>query len=106
MNDLIQQLRDSFSVAELRPAALDPIMPLSPGHLGLALASGLLDGSLLLADGRQAVVRGVCDKEEYELSREDKKLGSSTVTTIKLAEKARLVIRVLDQNGNLEEYSN
>lgn len=108
----INQLRQEWGGEKpFRPAVLDPILPLSPGHLGLALASGLLDGRLTLASGRQAVVRGVSSKEEYEIetdaTRENGRDGAKhTTTTTRWGEKAKLVIRVLDQDGNITEYQN
>lgn len=108
----IEALRNEWGrEKQLRPAVLDPILPLSPGHLGLALASGMLDGRLTLANGKTVVVRGVSSKEEYDIeadaNRENGLHGTKQTTTVtKRGEKAKLVIRVLDQDGNITEYQN
>lgn len=92
------------------PAIARPILPLSIGHLGLALASGCLDGRLWLSDGRPAVVRAIAQKAEVELSAEHSRetvAGSVVVTKeVVTGEKASLRIRVLTQDGCIEEWSN
>lgn len=92
------------------PAITRPILPLSIGHLGLALASGCLDGRLRLSDGRQAVVRAIAQKSEVELSADHSRetvAGSVVVTKeVVIGEKASLRIRVLTKDGVIEEFTN
>lgn len=79
------------------------LLPLSPGHTGLALASGALDGRLILADGRPVVIKGVASKSEYEKSSEpgDKK-GTRTAV---IGEKSVFKIKVLDESGKITTYT-
>lgn len=78
--------------------------PLSPGngHRAMLLASGHIDGLICPPDEPPHVIRGTATKEEYVSSRgtsEDDD-GNCTTRTI-ISEKPRLLIRVLDAEGNI-----
>lgn len=88
-----------------------PILPLSPGHLGMVLASGLLDGLITLADGRTVVVKGISQKEQYKLSEETSEIqtksgGTKTTKTEVFSERAALKIKTLDAYGTIITYKN
>lgn len=82
-----------------------PIMPLSPGHLGMVLASGLLDGLLTLASGETVVVKGISQKEGYKASEEVTDLDDGgTQRKIVYSERAILKIRTINQDGEIVQY--
>jgi hypothetical protein len=78
-----------------------PPLPLGKGHLALLLASGQLNG--LVPSDPPHVVRGSSQKEEYiaeQKSEENVETGSVTTTTVK-REKVVLVVRTVDQTGEI-----
>lgn len=83
---------------------IEPIMPLSKGHLTLVLASGMLDGKLELESG-PVVVKAVSMKEQYQKSQHSEMRGGITFRAVVTGEKPGLKLRVLDQNGVITEFS-
>lgn len=93
-----------FRQKQVKPK-LRPVMPLGAGHLGLTLASGLLDGMLEPEGWEKHVIRGVAWKES-ELAKSDKEVDaeSGKVTTTEVyRENIRLKMRVLTLNGEIHE---
>ena len=83
---------------------LEPILPLSTGHLTLCLASVMLDG-LVKLDSGPVVVKAISTKEPYLKSETTELQGAVTIRAIVKGERPKLRIRVLDQSGNITEYT-
>ena len=82
-----------------------PVVPLSPGHLGMVLASGLLDGLITLASGETVVIKGISQKEGYKASEEVTDLDDGgTQRKIVYSERAILKIRTINQDGEIVQY--
>ena len=86
-----------------------PPLPLDKGHLGLILASGMLDGVVEGPHGVH-VVRGGSHKVEYhnkELSTSEVNPDSGAVTTKDVfSQRMVTVIRVVEQDGDILTFSN
>lgn len=86
-----------------------PPLPLDRGHLGLILASGMLDG---VVDGPHGphVVRGSSSKLTYhnkELSGSDENPDTGAVTTKDVfSERMITIIRCVTQDGTIHTFSN
>ena len=81
-----------------------PRPPLSPGngHRAMLLASGHIDGLICPPDEPPHVIRGTAAKDEYVASCDENENDDGSVTTrTVISEKPRLVIRVLDSQGNI-----
>jgi hypothetical protein len=81
-----------------------PRPPLSPGngHRAMLLASRHIDGLICPPDEPPHVIRGTAAKEEYVAScDENEDEDGNTTTRTVISEKPRLVIRVLDSQGNI-----
>jgi hypothetical protein len=81
-----------------------PRPPLSPGigHRAMLLASGHIDGLICPPNEPPHVIRGTAAKEEYVASCNESEDEAGTVTTrTVISERPRLVIRVLDSEGNI-----
>jgi len=81
-----------------------PRPPMSPGigHRAMLLASGHIDGLICPPDQPPHVIRGTAAKDSYvascDTSTDDQ--GNVTTRTV-VSERPRLVIRVLDSEGNI-----
>lgn len=88
-----------------RATKMRPVMPLGAGHIGLTLASGLLDGYLEPAGWEPHVVRGVAYKEP-ELAKDettvDEETGKTTNTKT-YRENIKLKIRAVTSSGDIVE---
>ena len=90
-----------------RPAAgadYRPRPPMSPGigHRAMLLAAGHIDGLICPPDEPPHVVRGTCAKTQYVASRDTSEDDDGNVTTrTVISERPRLVIKVLDSEGNI-----
>ena len=86
-----------------------PPLPLDKGHLGLILASGMLDGVVEGPHGVH-VVRGSSHKVEYhnkEQSTCEEHPETGTVTQNDVfSQRMITVIRVVEQNGEIRTFSN
>ena len=86
-----------------------PPLPLDKGHLGLILASGMLDGVVEGPHGVH-VVRGSSHKVEYhnkEMSTSEVNPDSGAVTTKDVfSQRMITVIRVVEQDGKIQTFSN
>lgn len=86
-----------------------PPLPLDKGHLGLILASGMLDGIVKGPHGVH-VVRGSSHKVEYhnkEQSTNEVNPDSGAVTTKDVfSQRMITVIRVVEQDGSIATFSN
>ena len=86
-----------------------PPLPLDKGHLGLILASGMLDGVVESPHGVH-VVRGSSHKVEYhnkEMSTSEANPESGAVTTKDVfSQRMITVIRVVEQDGKIQTFSN
>ena len=86
-----------------------PPLPLDKGHLGLILASGMLDGVVEGPHGVH-VVRGSSHKVEYhnkEMSTNEVNPDSGAVTTKDVfSQRMITVIRVVEQDGRIFTHSN
>ena len=97
----------------LREVAVPPLqappLPLDKGHLGLILASGMLDGIVAGPHGDH-VVRGSSHKVEYhnkEQSSSDENPDTGTVTTKDVfSQRMVTVIRCVEQDGVIVTFSN
>jgi len=81
-----------------------PRPPMSPGigHRAMLLASGHIDGLICPADEPSHVIRGTAAKDSYVASCDTSTDDSGNVTTrTVISERPRLVIRVLDAEGNI-----
>ncbi|SIO37105.1 hypothetical protein SAMN05444166_4166 [Singulisphaera sp. GP187] len=91
------------------PPPNSPPLPLDKGHLGLILASGMLDGPVEGPYGVH-VVRGSSHKVEYhnkEQSKSESNPDTGAVTTKDVySERMITVIRVVEQNGVIQTFSN
>lgn len=83
---------------------IEPIIPLSKGHLALILASGMLDGRVELESG-PVVVKTISAKDEYQKSQSAEIHGGITFRAVVKGERPSLRIRVLDQSGKITEFS-
>ena len=82
-----------------------PRPPMSPGvgHRAMLLASGHIDGLICPANEPPHVIRGTAAKDKYIAScDEDEDEDGNVTTRTVISERARLVIRVLDSNGNIK----
>lgn len=83
---------------------LTPVLPLGPGHLGLVLASGHLDGLLKPADCEPHVVRGIAYKEDELAKEESTEDDSGKVTTTQtFRQNIKLKIRAVTGDGTMHE---
>lgn len=81
-----------------------PRPPMSPGvgHRAMLLASGFVDGLVCPPNEPPHVIRGTATKDEYVASCNESEDEDGNVTTrTVISEKPRLVIRVLDAQGNI-----
>jgi hypothetical protein len=89
--------------AEQTQSRLRP--PLSPGtgHRAMLLASGHIDGLVCPPDEPPHVIRGTAAKDKYVASCDENEDEDGNVTTrTVISERPRLVIRVLDSEGNIK----
>jgi len=83
-----------------------PRPPMSPGigHRAMLLASGHIDGLICPADEPPHVIRGTAAKDQYVASCDTSTDDNGNVTTrTVISERTRLVIRVLDAQGNITD---
>ena len=81
-----------------------PRPPMSPGigHRAMLLASGHIDGLICPVDEPPHVIRGTAAKDKYVASCDENEDENGNVTTrTVISERPRLVIRVLDSQGNI-----
>jgi hypothetical protein len=95
---------------DVMPMALKrPPLPLDKGHLGLILASGMLDG-VVAGPHESHVVRGSSTKVEYhnkELSKSEEDPETGVVTTKDVfSQRMITIIRCVTPNGSLYMFSN
>jgi hypothetical protein len=95
---------------DVTPMALKrPPLPLDKGHLGLILASGMLDG-VVAGPHESHVVRGSSTKVEYhnkELSKSEEDPETGAVTTKDVfSQRMVTIIRCVTPNGSLYTFSN
>jgi predicted RNA methylase len=95
---------------DVPPLSLErPPLPLDKGHLGLILASGMLDGVVPGPHGPH-VVRGSSMKKEYhnkELSTSEENPDTGAVTTKDVfSQRMITVIRCVTQDGAIHTFSN
>lgn len=85
-----------------------PPLPLDKGHLGLILASGMLDGPVMGPHGVH-IVRGSSHKVEYhnkEASKSEENPDTGAVTTTDVfSQKPVTVIRCVDRRGTIWTFS-
>lgn len=102
LNDKLKQVEDV--------AIASPPLPLSQGHLGLVLASGMLDGVVEGPHGPH-VVRGSSSKIKYHnvaasSSRvTNEETGAVTAKDV-YSERMITTIRTVDDDGTIQTYSN
>jgi hypothetical protein len=81
-----------------------PRPPMSPGigHRAMLLASGHIDGLICPPDEPPHVIRGTATKDKYVASCDENEDENGNLTTrTVISERPRLVIRVLDSQGNI-----
>jgi len=81
-----------------------PRPPMSPGvgHRAMLLASGHIDGLICPRHESPHVIRGTAAKDQYVAScTEDEDDAGNLTTRTVISERPRLVIRVLDSDGNI-----
>ena len=81
-----------------------PRPPMSPGigHRAMLLASGHIDGLICPTNEPPHVIRGTAAKDSYVASSNTSEDDNGNVTTrTVISERPRLVIRVLDSQGNI-----
>lgn len=72
------------------------------GHRAMLLASGHIDGLICPKDEPPHVIRGTAAKDKYVASCDEAEDEDGNVTTRTVySERPRLVIRVLDAEGNI-----
>ena len=85
-------------------AGYRPRPPMSPGigHRAMLLASGHIDGLICPPGEPPHVLRGTATKDEYVAScdQSEDAAGNLTTRTV-ISERTRLVIRVLDSQGDI-----
>jgi len=92
-----------FKASNIKPK-LKPILPLGPGHLGLTLASGYLDGYFEPPGYEPHVVRGIAFKEEQVAKIEQTESDDGKVTTTQtIRENIKLKIRAVTADGVIHE---
>ena len=74
-----------------------PPLPLSDTHRALLLACGVLDGIVEPPGEQPHVVRGTCRKVQHLLRKDT----AEDRTTCLYTERVEIVIRTIDQEGNL-----
>jgi hypothetical protein len=91
------------------PPPMRPPLPLDKGHLGLILASGMLDGPVVGPHGVH-IVRGSSHKVEYhnkEQSTSEENPDSGAVTSRDVfSQRMVTVIRCVDETGVIYTHSN
>jgi Uncharacterised methyltransferase family (DUF6094) len=111
--ELIEKIEQSplaKHLTEVQPRAIPrPPLPLDRGHLGLILASGILDGVVESPHGPH-VVRGSSTKVEYynreaSDSTEDPETGAVTTRDV-YSQKMVTIIRCVTADGTLHTFSN
>ena len=81
-----------------------PRPPMSPGigHRAMLLASGHIDGLICPPDEPPHVIRGTAAKDKYVAACDENEDEDGNVTTrTVISERSRLVIRVLDSEGDI-----
>lgn len=105
-----QEVIDSVSAArfmqlfnrKIKRAKMEPLLPLGPGHLGLTLASGMLDGYFAPQGWEPHVVRGVAYKENQKVSSDTTTDDNGKTTTTEVhRENIKLQIRALRSDGTI-----
>lgn len=92
-----------FEPTRPRPR-MRPVLPLGPGHLGLTLASGFLDGFFEPPGWEPHVLRGIAYKENQLAKEESTESAEGTVTETKtFRENIKLKIRAIDGAGTIRE---
>lgn len=92
-----------FENSKTRPK-LKPVLPMGPGHLGLTLASGYLDGLLKPAGSEPHVTRGIAYKEDELAKTEESEDDEGAVTTTKtFRQNMKLKLRAITANGIIHE---
>ena len=72
------------------------------GHRAMLLASGHIDGLICPPDEPPHVIRGTAAKDQYVASSDENQGEDGSVTTrTVISERTRLVIRILDSQGNI-----
>lgn len=100
-SSLLKPFTESRKVAKLRP-----VLPLGPGHLGLVLAAGFLDGYTAPPGYEPHVVRGIALKVNKLVKEEttESEDGKET-TTQTYRESIRLKIRAVTADGTIKEMA-
>lgn len=101
LNDKLKEVK------EFTPAS--PPLPLTRGHLGLVLASGMLDGVVEGPHGPH-VVRGSSTKIKYHnipasSSKRDAETGAVTTKDV-YSERLVTIIRTVDDDGKIQTFDN
>lgn len=92
-----------FAPSKPKPK-LRPVLAMGPGHLGLTLASGHLDGVLKPEGYEPHVVRGIAYKEDFLAKEESTESEDGKVTTTKTyRQNIKLKIRALTADGTIHE---
>lgn len=83
-------------------APLRPLLPMGAGHLGLTLASGLLDGYFAPEGWEPHVVRGISTKEK-QLAKTETEISDTgkETTTQTFRENFKLKVRAITGDGTL-----
>ena len=90
--------------AKKERTVLRPVLPLGAGHLGLTLASGLLDGYFAPEGWEPHVVRGIAYKTNDLVKEETEESESGKVTnTQTFRENIKLKIRAVTADGTIHE---
>lgn len=90
-----------FRQKKVKPV-LEPVLPLGPGHLGLVLASGLIDGQFEPQGAEPHVVRGVAYKKNIKVKDEvEVNEDGKRTETVVWRENISLKIRALTADGTI-----
>lgn len=100
-SSLMKPFTQARKVTKLRP-----VLPLGPGHLGLVLAAGFLDGYTHPPGYEPHVVRGIAYKEN-KLAKEEttESEDGKETTTRTFRESIRLKIRAITGDGVIKEMA-
>lgn len=84
---------------------IQSLLPLSHGHMALVLASGMLDGRIVMADGSTVIVKAISGKQQYQKSDAVTMRSGIVYRAVVNGERPMLRLRVLSADGVITEFS-
>jgi hypothetical protein len=108
-NEVLEKLATSplnrhLEVADMRESSRPPLA-LNNGQIALLLACGELDGIICPEGGEPHVIRGTARKVDEVVDENKVSEKSKTITTTTITERIQMIIRAVDQSGEIHTLS-